>query len=134
MKLKSLYGKSCGIDAHVSVAVGEEFLHQLVLTFFKTFHTEGHATERSYLVFGVAKGKMAQETLVVFVYLIVEQSLLACRLFAHGALENLHYAFHYRLVEHQCLAGHHACHVGTSEKFAALQYYSVSPGVEHIHP
>ena len=44
-QLNSLHHKACGIDAHTSVASGEKFLHQFVLTLLKTLHSEGHSLE-----------------------------------------------------------------------------------------
>ena len=44
-QLDSLHHKTGGIDSHASVAAGEEFLHEFVLTLLKALHSEGHRLE-----------------------------------------------------------------------------------------
>ena len=49
-----LDNKAGGIHTHTSVATWEEFLDEFVLTFLKTFHSEGHCLEIGYLVLGIS--------------------------------------------------------------------------------
>ena len=106
-KFYGLDYKAGGIYSHTSVATGEEFLYKLILTFLKTFHSEGHCLEIGYLVLGVAQGKMTKETLVVFVNLIVEQCLLVGELTIYRQFKALYNATKYGFVEHHRLAFHH---------------------------
>ena len=55
----------------------EQAVHQLVLPFLDGLHAERHSAQTRNLLLGVAQRQMAQETLVVLVNLVVDQSLLA---------------------------------------------------------
>ena len=77
---------------------------------------------------------MAQETLVVFINLVIDESLLAHQLAVHALLESLDNLLQDRLVEDHLLAAHAARHITTGEQFAALQDDSVASGIQRIHP
>ena len=46
--------KTGGIHSHTSIAAGEEFLNEFVLTLLKTLHAEWHCLEIGYLVLGIS--------------------------------------------------------------------------------
>ena len=77
---------------------------------------------------------MAQESLVVFVNLIVEQCLLIGELAVDRQFKPLYNATQYRFVEHHGLSLHHRAHITTGEQFATLKDNTVGTGIEYIHP
>ena len=77
---------------------------------------------------------MAQEALVILVYLIIDESLLAHQLAIHALLEAIHYLVQDRLIEHHLLAAHAASHIATSQQLATLQDDAIATGIKHIHP
>ena len=98
-QLDGPHHEPCGVDARASVALGEEFLHQLVLPLLQALHAEGHATQIGDLLLGVAKGEVAQKTFVVFVNLIVDQCFLSLQRSVDALLEAFHDALEDGLVE-----------------------------------
>ena len=76
MQFKSSYHEARSIDAIAAACIGEQFLHEFVLSFLKTLHAKGHSPQVGDLLLGVAQCKMAQETLVVFVDFIVDEGFL----------------------------------------------------------
>ena len=82
--------KSRGIHSHAPIAIGKEFLHQLVLSLLQALHSERHATQVGYLLLGVAQGQMTKKALVVLIDLIIDNSLLLHELTAYAPLEALH--------------------------------------------
>ena len=77
---------------------------------------------------------MAQETLVILVYLVSDKSLLPKNLVTHHALELLYNLFENGLIKHQSLAIHHACHVAPRKQFAAFEYNSIATCVKNVEP
>ena len=77
---------------------------------------------------------MAQETLVVLVDLVVDESLLTRQLRRYGMFEALDYLLEDRLVEHQLLALHDGHHIATGQQFATLQDNAIGTSIEHVDP
>ena len=59
MQFDSSCHKSGGINSHSSVAVGEEFAYQVILSLLKTLYSEGHTSQTCNLVFGISESQMA---------------------------------------------------------------------------
>ena len=97
--------EACGIDTALSL--WEELLDEFVLAFLKTLHTKGHTTQICDLFLGIAKGKVAEETLIVFIDLVVDEGLLLHELTTDGSLESLDNFFEDGFVEHKFLTVHH---------------------------
>ena len=77
---------------------------------------------------------MAQESLVVLVYLVVYQGLLLNQFATNGTLKALYNLFEDRLVEHQLFAIHHGRYIATCEQLACLQDDTIGTSIEHINP
>ena len=54
VQFEGAHHKTCSIDINASVAAGEEFLDEVVLTFLKTLHAKGHTAEVGNLFFGIS--------------------------------------------------------------------------------
>ena len=77
---------------------------------------------------------MAQETLVVFIYVVVYQSIVLLHFCQHALAETHQNLLQNRLVEHQTSAMHHQHHVITLEQVSRLQYYAVGTGRKSLYP
>lgn len=99
---------------------GKSFCTSSFWRFSRLFTPKGIPLEISYLLLSVAKSKMAKETLIVFVNLIIHECLLPHQLVAHAMLEALDDFLENGLIEHHFLACHHADHIAACEQFATL--------------
>ena len=133
-ELAGFYYQARSVDAHAVVAVREEFLNQFCLSLLQTLYAERHSAQVGNLLLGIAQRKMAKETLVVLINLIIHQSLLTHQLAVYAPLETVYYLLKDRLVEHQFLAAHTARHIATCKEFATLQDDAVAARIEHIYP
>ena len=115
-------------------AVGEEAGDEIGLAFLERLDTERHCLERRYHLLCIAQRKVAQETLVITVNLVVDERLLARCIAAHILTETLNEFFEHRLVEDIALACHHIVYLVFCEQFACLERYTVGTGIEHIDP
>ena len=134
MQFDGPYHQSRGVNAHPAITIWEEFIYQFVLSFLQTLHAKRHSPQVGYLLFGVAQSQMAQETLVILVYLVSDESLLPKNLVAHHALELLYNLFENGLIKHQSLAIHHAGYVAPRKQFAAFEYNPIATCIEHVEP
>lgn len=133
-ELAGFYHQAGGVDAHAVIAVREEFLNQFCLSLLQTLYAERHSAQVGNLLLGITQRKMAQETLVILINLIIYQSLLTHQLAVYALLETVYYLLKDRLVEHQFLTSHAARHIATRKEFATLQNDAVAARIEHINP
>ena len=77
---------------------------------------------------------MAEEALVVFVDVVVDERVLSHGVLEDGVAETLEHLFEDWLVEDHALAVEDALHVATGEEFAALEYDAVSSCIKGIDP
>ena len=77
---------------------------------------------------------MSEETLVVFVYLVVDDGFLTHHLTAYIVLEQLYDALKDGLIEHQLLAIHYTHDIVACEHLAGLEDDTITSGIKNIDP
>ena len=90
-ELTVFYQQEGSVETHAVVAVMEEFLNQFCLSLLQTLYAERHSAQGGYLLLGIAQRKMAQETLVILINLIIQQSLLTHQLTVYSPVETVYY-------------------------------------------
>ena len=77
---------------------------------------------------------MTKEALVIFVNLIIYQSLLAHQLTIDTFLETFYDFLQNRLIENHLLTTHAGSHIATGQEFPTLQDNTIATCIKNIHP
>ena len=78
--------------------IREETVDQLILSFLQAFDAKWHSTQRRDLLFGVTQGEMTEEALVILIYVVIDQRLLAHEIIVHTAFKPFDDLFQDRLI------------------------------------